>query len=643
MAGVDTPQLKFDPYTPQVPVLQIPQQDMQPGGPLPLQAGFMGKTGGVAEVGDQILKGFMRGRQEAAVKKAQVAQNSINISQQNEQGAWKTYQDSLRTGQSKPGDANDPAYQAYMKAHQGTTEVMEKYAIPEEKPKGQKKKDQQQKPKDGEQPQQPQGVAHKFAEFLKANPHVIPQLAIATRTPNKPVMEAETQETQNKLTMQAQSIESNKQAIQEQKETAQRQQQERGVEEAGGYEKVLSEPNAPPELQQAAKRIKFSALDKTSPEGRMKYDLMQQAMTNPGSMTPAQRQMAGSLGIMPEPKEVTVAGKNGHKQMMLVDPTTNQQIPGSKPLDLGAPEWAQQFYGERAAKKNDLRKAVAGDPAAYGVQLTGDKKTDAARIDATAYRLFTDHEEGIKSASNALAQPAGEIYRNNAILSDVDKQVNALIPKDKRDKTGAVIGKGTADFAWPGDNKPVSLSHADASGILNQFITDRQGEYPGIYTFREKPQLQAGKDAGAAERDRQWALKLVRDRMLAQKGTKTQPAMTPEQVDGYLSKTALGMPITADQVVAAPPPPPPPPKGSFRKFMEGVAGITGPDPDAQPKAGSLRGGPPTGSPGSAPGGAKVYIVDGQAMQLSPEDAEKLEAAGYSPEEASPELSATFAQ
>jgi hypothetical protein len=642
---VDNGNLRLDPYQSQVPLVQIPREDIAPGGPLPVSAGYMGKAGGVAEIVNEGFRGFLRGREIKEQRKTAQANQAIDMSNKQEQHAWESYQDALRTGLSKPGDEKDTNYQAYLKAHQTTSETMEKVAIPEEKPKGQKKKDGGKDKQEG--PLQPKSLMDGIKQFAEANPHLIPQALIAARTPNKPMMSADTEQTKNKLTQQSQDIQMGQQTIasnevkmKEQTEQLQRATQERQIEESGGYDKVLSDPKATPEQKQAASRMKFTVLDKESPEGKMKLGLMNDVQSGANkSWTPGQHQLAGYLGITPEPKMVKITGKNGHEQELLVDPLTNQPVPGSKPLDLGPPAWAQQFYAERAAKKGDLRRAINADPLNYGVQITGDKKTDDARIDAVAMRMFTDHEEGIRSASNSLSKPAYEVTRDNTLLNDVSKTIAGRIPKSGgKDADGNAL-PGKADFTWPGEKKPVSLSGQDANEILNQFVTNPNGEHPGIYTFRDKPQLQTGKDAGAAERDRQFVHDLVMDRMMAQKG---KNAMTKEQAEAYLANTALGKPITKDDVVAQPDQPAQP-KGSFRKFIDGAlafvgsGGITtGTEPDQQ-NAGSMRDGPPSAA------GKKVYIINGQAYPMSPEEVEKITAAGYTVEEASSDLQHQFSQ
>lgn len=628
--SVDTPQLKLDPYQSQVPMLNLPQQDLQPGGPLPHEAGFMGKTGSVASVLDQGVKGFLRGRQAAEQKKAQQANYAIDLSQKNEQNAWSTYQDALRTGQAKPGDEKDPAYQAYIQAHHTTSQTMEKVAIPEDKPKGQKgakKKDDDNKPK---------SFGEKLSAFMSTNPHVIPQALIAARVPNKPVMTAQTEEQKNtlasqgkELTLQDQQIDANKvkqaQAVQQQKD----QEALRQVDAAGGIDKVASDPNAPPELQMVARREVSQRLDKEGPDGQLRDKYAKDILTGASkNWTPADHQMAANLGYAAQPKEVKITGKNGHEQMVLVDPNTNQPIAGSKPMDLGTPQWAQEFYAERAAKKADVRKAVEENPEQFGVTLSGDKETDKARIQAAADRVTVDHEQGIKSAAGALGRTGFEVQRNDAFLSAAAKEINS--------KIGSKAGAKTL-FDWPGEKNGVALSREDASRIMDQFITLPTGDHPGIYTFRDKAQLQTGKDAGAAERDRKWVHDLVLDKMMTGKGKST---MTREQAENILKETALGQPITPDQVVS--PPEGTKKKGAFSRFWDD--GPFGSSDKVEGKSGKSAFGPPPTESGATPGG-KYYAVPGVdgPVQLSDEDVAKAKANNIQLEEVSPELLKQFGQ
>jgi hypothetical protein len=338
--------------------------------------------------------------------------------------------------------------------------------------------------------------------------------------------------------------------------------------------------------------------------------------------------MAANLGYAAQPKEVKMTGKNGHEMEVLVDPNTNQPIPGSKPLDLGPPQWAQEFYGERATRKNDIRKSVAEDPESYGVTLTGDKKTDDARIQAAADRVFVGHEQGIKAGVGTTGKTAFEVQRDNNVLSDAAKEVMSRI--------GAKAGS-KANFEWPGEKNPVSLSREDAGNILNQFVTN-PNETPGIYTFRDKPQLQGGKDAGAAERDRKWAYQLVKDRMMAAKG---KSAMTAQQADSILKNTALGQPITPD-MVQSPPPAAEKKKGAFSRFWDD--GPFGSSDKVEGKTGKSAFGPPPTASGATPGG-KYYTVPGVdgPVQLSDEDVAKAKAANIPLEEVSPDLLKQFSQ
>jgi hypothetical protein len=598
----------------------------------------MGKTGAIADIANEGIRGFMRGREIKEQRKAAQANYAIDLSNKNEQSAWQTYQDSLRTGQAKAGDVNDPAYQAYLKAHQATSETMSKVAIPEEKPKDKKKKDQQGKDKQ-EGPLQPRSLADGIKEFMAANPHLIPQALIAARTPNKPVMTAETEETKNKLAGQAQdlkigqqTIASNDQKIAEQDRQLKEQAQNRAVEEAGGYQKVIEDPNASPELKQTALRMRSTYLDNAGPDAQAKFKYDQDLQNgNFKNWTQGDRLRAGALGVVPPPKEVTI--ERGNKAYLeYIDPITNKPIPGSVPLYVGPSSEAKEvagFFAERGAMKNDLRKAVQDDPAAFGVQMTGDKKTDDARVNATAERLFIAKEEGLQAAMGGTGKTAYEVQRDDAILDKAMADLQKRFPKGKN-------ADGKVSFAWPDQKEgKIDINAKDMKSLVDQFLTDPT-ETPNMRTFRSSPMLQQGKDAAAAERDRKFVYDMVLNTMMTMPGKK---AMSREQAEAILKGTALGKPITQDDVRSNPSQTASAPKkGNFRNMVDWVAGLTGKDPTV---ANGLQG-PPT-SVQAAQQNQKMYVLNGQAIQLSDEDVQKLKTAGYSPEEISPELVQQFAQ
>ena len=137
------------------------------------------------------------------------------------------------------------------------------------------------------------------------------------------------------------------------------------------------------------------------------------------------------------------------------------------------------------------------------------------------------------------------------------------------------------------------------------------------------------------ERDRQWAYQLVKDRMMAQKG---KNAMTAQQADSILKNTALGQPITPDEV-SAPAGGQEKKKGLFERVWDYGIGK-----DDSGQQGSKGFGPPPTSGGATPGG-KYYMAPGvdAPVQLSDEEVQKARAANIQLEEVSPDLLKQFSQ
>lgn len=598
MAAIDTTQ-NIAQVTSTVPLVQIPPQDLQRGQPLPTSAGYMGKAGSIASIGDSLAHGLLKGLAVKEQRKAATAQVTIDALDKANTAAFGNYQ---QVAAEKGVDSTEgkAAYDAYLAQFNQAKEQKAKFLIPDEKAK--------KKPNDKKQT-----AAEKFGgglkQFFERNPHIIPEISLMAMQPQKPGLTTDTQKTQNQLTEQKQGIELNQQNLEANKRRAAQDEitqrdveMRKKVDAAGGIDAVVNDKNAPQDLREAARRGVAERLDKEGPDGQLRDKFARDVLTgNTSAWTPADRQVAAHLGYASEPREVTSTGTNGHSVMTLVDPSTNQPIPGSKPLDLGPPAWAQQFYAERAAQKSDIRSAVAKNPETYGITLTGDKQTDMARIDAASTRLFAESEEHIRATAGLTSRTGFEVQRDNAILKDATGDIMKQIPK-----------KGTADFVWTNGQK-VSLDQEQMKGILGQFMTDPQ-ETPGNYAFRNQAKIPDGKDPQAAERDRQWAYNLVKNRMMSQPGKK---AMTAQEADAILSKTALGTPITATAA----------PRGTYGQTTGGFGDwwkhemkpgwFGGSD---QPGPGGMSGPPQQSAPGviGTPGeGKKLYAVPGEDGSFHP--------------------------
>jgi hypothetical protein len=418
--AVDTKNIEITPYTSTVPLVQIPPSAMeqQTTPAQPLQGQFGKKGTGALAVGDSILKGFLAGHQEKEQRKYAQATATINAADKATQDAYSQYQDALSTNKDKT--AQDAAYQQYVKTFNDAKAAKAQYVMPEKPAKGQPKS------KDGKK--QLPGMGG-IREFFEANPHIIPQIALMTMQPKPPGLTPEGQQTQNTLREQQQNLTINDNTItqqqhqqEQQKKNEEQQQLTQQVEAAGGIDAVLNDKKADPKLQQQARQMKFTALDAQTPEGKIKSALYQDVLSGASKdWNPQQKVLAGAMGLIQKPEVQTITGKNGHQQQILVDPTTNQPVAGSKPLDLGPPAWAQEFYAKQGIMHSEIARAVKSDPAAYGIQLGGDPKANEAQIQARIAQMQVTADFGIHSLTDMTGKTGYETQRDNLILSDVVK------------------------------------------------------------------------------------------------------------------------------------------------------------------------------------------------------------------------------
>lgn len=206
--AVESQNLKIDPYQSTVPLVQLPVEQASQGDrpAQPLQGQFGGHKGSAGlAIGDSIIKGFMQGHALKEKKKYEVATATINASQGAEQSAWKNYQDGIIAG--KTPEETAALYDAYKQAHHTTSETMAKFTIPDKPAKTPKGQPKDKSKKDGGQ-NVPQGFGAKLKDFMAANPHIVPQIAILSRQPNPPGLSPENKRAQQEQQREGQLIES---------------------------------------------------------------------------------------------------------------------------------------------------------------------------------------------------------------------------------------------------------------------------------------------------------------------------------------------------------------------------------------------------------------------------------------------------
>ena len=594
--AVQNPDIPITPYTSTVPVVSIPPDVIQaqttPAGPL---QGEFGKKGtGALAIGDAILKGVMLGHQQKEQRKAQQAEATITAADKATEAAYSQYQDTLS---QSGGNVNDPkaqaAYQAYQGVFNQAKQAKAAFVIPQKPQKGQKSGGQSGQSGQGKG-KTPPGFGG-IKDFFEANPHIIPQIALMTMQPKPPgqsrenkLQDMQMKAAQGEIDTQAEQLKGLKDENAQRQKDQQQKQLQQQVEANGGIEAVLADKKADPQLQQAARQMKYSQLDAQTPEGKLKMSMLGDIQSGANkNWNPQQRMLAGAMGLTPQPVEVTRTGKNGHQESILVDPLTNQPIPGSKSLDLGPPQWAQEFYAKQAADKSLIDKAVKSDPTAYGVQLTGDPKANKAAIEARAEQLQISAEFGIKSLADMFGRTGYEIQRDNTILTDVVKAAGLNA------KAGASpLDTGTAMISYPTDvkgqdGKTIKAGQTFAVGrdyfnkILTEF-TATPGDNSGVRGFRRAtPDNPDKKPPQVLEAERMFLYGWVKNQMVDQKG---KAALSPAEADAVLKNTALGQPIIAPQGMTPPPSKetatqpqrmtPPPNKAAMKAYI--VPGIEGP-------------------------------------------------------------------
>lgn len=639
--SVNTPQLQIKPYESTVPTLQLPPDvvsgETRPSGPL---AGQFGKKGtGALAIGDAIFKGVMLGHAEKEKRKAEQAEATISAADKATDAAYSQYQDALTKAGGNVNDAKaKAAYDAYLGVFNQSKQAKAQFVIPDKGKGGQKVGGQS---KDGKK----QGPLGGIKEFFEANPHIVPQIALLAMQPKAPGLsqEAKTQmlqdtaleqrieEGKQNLEIGKQNISLNDQQLKQNQEAQQRAAMERKVEESGGIENVLKNKDASPDLKQTASRMKYEALDKESPEGRLKNELTQKVLSGQ-SLTPQERIVAGSFGIMPKPEAQTIQGKNGHQQLVYIDPSTGQPVAGMKPLDLGPPAWAEEFYAKRAADKRDVRTAIESDPAAWGVHLGTDEKANRAAIDAKTEVVFAAHEMGLHNLSALTGKTGYETQRDS-------DQIQGLLKTLGMDgsKKGSWLDSDPPTLAYP-DGKKTAVGSTYMKAMLNEFFMSR-GQDGGVYGYRTTPPVGGvvseanpdGKSAETLEAERRFLYQFMKNHLMTQKG---KLGMTSDQADAFLQQTALGQPITSQAAQSSGTmqraggiEPPPQAPNSYSGAWPGAYGKIEPPPQV-------------GQQNAEP---KLYMIPGVSgpVQLSGDDLAKLKANNIPVEEMSPDLMNQF--
>jgi hypothetical protein len=207
--AVDPGQVKFDPYTSTVPLVQVPPQEAaaaaRPSAPIP---GNFTRTGtGSLAIGDSIVKGFLEGHALKEKKKYEQATATIAAADKSTADAYQQYQDALSNG--KDPAAADAAYKNYQDIFNRAKAAKAQFVLPEKPAKGQGGKGAKDKLK---------GIGGGIKDWLAANPHVVPEIALMSMQPKPPGPSQATTATNLEVQRQQQVVDEGKVQLDEAKQ-----------------------------------------------------------------------------------------------------------------------------------------------------------------------------------------------------------------------------------------------------------------------------------------------------------------------------------------------------------------------------------------------------------------------------------------
>ena len=180
--AVQNEQIQINPYSSTVPLVQIPAEQIGGLTAQPLQGNFGRKGTGALAIGDALMRGFMQGHELKEKRKEEQAKATIAAADAGADAAYQNYQKALiDAGGNVSDERAKAAYSAYQTAFDASKNTKAKFALGDKTQKGKKSSGE----KDGEKKDggSKSGVFSNFKDFFAANPHIVPQIAIAMMKP----------------------------------------------------------------------------------------------------------------------------------------------------------------------------------------------------------------------------------------------------------------------------------------------------------------------------------------------------------------------------------------------------------------------------------------------------------------------------
>jgi hypothetical protein len=283
---IETPQLNFTPYkpdpanAPQVPQINPPTQPNT-------TEGFIPKSGAVAHVVTDAVRGWMQGREIAQQNQQKKAQQHIQTADYVYNITKDNYNDLLRQGKAKDSPEVQQAYQAAVGAWQARNQVLGQYVAPDqgEKPKG----------VGGKAKAAVKGVGKEM--FGSLTPQMIPQAAMAILK-NQPPPGLGMTVDDNLKTEELKGIKT-----QNESSELKLQQEKKDVEVKNEWTTLSQIPvdKQSPEQKQKLRMLDSIMTGPVTPDKQLEYDTAAAISANK-PLTDAQRQIAYGKGWLQAPQ-----------------------------------------------------------------------------------------------------------------------------------------------------------------------------------------------------------------------------------------------------------------------------------------------------------------------------------------------------
>jgi hypothetical protein len=493
-SGVQTPQIEQPVYQP-AQMAVPPQPQGQPSQVLPAQAGYVSKAGAGAFVANNILQGYLKGREVKQQRELAKAQNQLQGADYAYQTLAQNYNDMLRSGKQENDPEVQKAKQAASSAWQAKLQIMGQYATPADD-KSHKKGAKQK-------------VEGAFANIFGKSgvtPQMIPQAALQVLQNSPPPGLGLTPQDQEAMAQtktaqaQAELAQASIPVAKAQAETAQMQLQDQKQQQR--YDDILLKPSTAwtPEDKQFADQFKKRE-ELKKPEDQQYADAVFQSINTGKPLDPVQRQFAYAHGILTAPQVIQY--DDGLKHFVArMDPDGNII--------------SKQQVG-RVYHEDEVSNAVRMTEAMHKIRVRD--MMQGGMDEATANRAALLEESKNPVLVDAMLRNAGSTMQQLAMNDKILRSLQA-----EAGKTGGTPQEKQKRLAeWS-----------------NFYVPSAENDDTGYFALRDPKPLKDGKYAGGLDAT---ALKKEQDAFYRRYRAKAQelyPKLTSDEIDALVKQKVGG-------------------------------------------------------------------------------------------------------